>query len=550
MTNNFENSNRKSNVFSHIIQALKNDLVVVFVFAVIAFLFYFYAINIDSLLANICFAFPISFLLIIISAYLTNKHALSKKNSIFIQIGMGIVGLVLGTVVRMNFFPYGDIAYCGLACALISYIVYLFYPSEQENSYFANLFKFFLLSIFVSLLLFAGFSLLIFTIDLLFRVGSGLGEAFLTAFSFCAYIVFIPLFSYFLFYHRTDSSTKLTKLVFLYLLFPIFCLFILVLYAYFFIAVMSLSLPSNEINMVVSLATVLYLVFYCILQEHRTTKIAKWFYRLGVFIMMPLIILQIISVAIRISTYGLTPARVSSVAFILFSVMSLILIAIKNGQYFKSCLLVLAVLVLIVTISPLNMYDVSYISQVNRLKSMLTKFGMLENGKLVNHDREKLDNILTSHDKSMLISATSFITGYDYYHKGLPAFLEGYDNDPYQFYGFSDNLYDYSGKFELYYNHFEFLDYTEQVVDISQHNKLFFFSKYEYIGMERIAIEIDGEEYNITDFLLSLNDTDKHTQIIYELDSISFVFSEISFTYNDKDKHFSHYRISGCALKK
>ena len=69
--------------------------------------------------------------------------------------------------------------------------------------------------------------------------------------------------------------------------------------------------------------------------------------------------------------------------------------------------------------------------------------------------------------------------------------------------------------------------------------------------MERVAIEIDGEEYNITDFLLSLNDdTDKHTQIIYELDSISFVFSEISFTYNDKDKHFSHYRVSGCALKK
>ena len=418
-------------------------------------------------------------------------------------------------------------------------------------------------------ILFGGLSLLIFAFQSLIFEFDGY-ELYGCTGAFCLLVFAVNVFVYYLFYRRQEeSSGKAFKVIFLYILLPIFFTLIAVLYIYLFKALILWKLPNGQINWFVSFASCFYIVFYFILREYQNLGVVKVFYKFGAFAFIPLICIQIPAYFIRLNAYGFTGWRFSSLLFIIFSVITIALTFVKKGAFTKYSILLLAGIILFASVTPFNLINSAYKSQYKRMMFVLNKYEMLEKddggksdkiggmsgGKLAAYDKDELNKKITEEDRQKLLSSFNYIV-----HKSslpLPEWMNSkeYGRPSFEMlFGLKseveedDEIYkSYSvdkAKEAIYIEDFVKM----QEIDAGKSSWGTKDGKYQDYATElpHAKFELEGQTFDITDFILEERDNSSDGYLWYNLDDQKVLcITNYNYCWNKELSLFRNYNFSG-----
>ena len=211
---------------------------------------------------------------------------------------------------------------------------------------------------------------------------------------------------------RTPS--KAYKVVFAYAELPIFLLLLGILYLYLIKIACSLHLPDGGVNSYTVMADMLYLFnLFAVSVFAPSQPLARFFRRFGGLLLLPVLVMQSIAVGVRIYYYGLTLSRM---ILLLFMAITL---AIAVGSFVRKigvshALGFSAILVILLTVTPLNVVNLPLWQQSAALKQVLRENGMFENGKIVQKDD------LPEQAKQKITEAYDYLNSYS---DNLPSYL-------------------------------------------------------------------------------------------------------------------------------
>lgn len=216
------------------------------------------------------------------------------------------------------------------------------------------------------------------TVDTLFKVG-WLRQIWPELFGFSAFIlhpiVFCSSFPSSFEKLKNEDHPKPVRLLAQYVLLPVVFIYFFVLYAYFGTSFLGDGLPRGVVGyMTLSAAVVGLLTFITLIPLERNTqftwvKKVSWVFHA---LVLPLLILSFWSVWVRAHQYGLTEPRY---AMYLFTGWFIIIALVRlTGQlsFMRMHFSFFAVL-LLATIGPLSLVDVSLRSQTKQLREFLEK---------------------------------------------------------------------------------------------------------------------------------------------------------------------------------
>lgn len=149
------------------------------------------------------------------------------------------------------------------------------------------------------------------------------------------------------------------------------------LYLYLGKSALERQMPVGIMNWYVSWAVAMYALFYFSCCDRNRTwmgRVLQW----GCLLLLPVVAVQLWCVKIRLDAYGLTSLRWLSLCCTLFG-MCVLLFGITNRKP-RGLYALAAVLAVLLTVTPLNVYDFPASFQAERLQSALARTGLLENG--------------------------------------------------------------------------------------------------------------------------------------------------------------------------
>jgi hypothetical protein len=166
-----------------------------------------------------------------------------------------------------------------------------------------------------------------------------------------------------------------------YIAIPLVAVYTLVLAAYFVKILVTFNWPSGQLGGMVLAYSATGLLIYILssLLENRFTSL----YRL-IFprVLIPIVIMQLVSVAIRLNAYGITESRYYVTLFGIFSIACGIALSLKPVSRNGMIAVLAACLAIFSVIPPVDAFTVSRVSQITRLETMLTAEGILDDGKI------------------------------------------------------------------------------------------------------------------------------------------------------------------------
>lgn len=327
-----------------------------------------------------------------------------------IQCGTAATALITGFLIFYRKIDYCVMVYSGVIIAAALYAIFVFIPRSNSDTYFSNIVKITGFSALICCILFCGILLLEFIFASLFLKINYMGKLLFCTLFFTFFFVFFNIFTFCIFSKRNDKSAgKIFKVVFLYLMFPLYMILVALLYAYFVKLLIVRELPNGQINWFVSLATCFYLIFYYTLIAHKKSLPVKYFFKIGAFIILPLVAVQCVSFNIRVTAYGFTMVRYISFLYIIFSIIAILLTVIKGGAFAKWNLIILAVFVLFALVSPFNAVEAVYKNQLGRMENVLKKNRMFDDGKLLDYDAGEIEKNISDEDRKALFDSFRYI---------------------------------------------------------------------------------------------------------------------------------------------
>lgn len=504
-------------------------------------------LNSESLLMN--FVHPFLALLIFsfpLTLYI-QKNNLSKKCLVEL---ISLIFLYAFTFIVIYFSKiesYRNMRLFGIYCILSILLICTFIPSKNNESYFANLVKYFCFTFFISLIACLGIIGLFALASFLIHEINDMDKVSLTVFYLGYLILFPNVFAYFLFEKINEVSGKAFKIIFLYILFSVFCFLILILYVYLFKSLFTKTMPVGEINWYVSFAMMCFTFFYFILREYKNTKIISFFYKWGAFFLIPLLILQIVCVAIRINAYGLTGFRYSSLLYIIFSLATIslaIIDSVKNTFFVKYSLVCLAFLIFVDTLTPFNLIDMAYRSQYKKFMGVLKKYELYseQENKIFTQKFSDVFNTMDKSDQNLIRGSYKYLTKVsDHKKPDINGFenllieknkILGEDLSPVEYHLFRDD----EACIE-----FDIAGFSRIKKD--------YCSLYE--GSDRLLLKISEEmQIDLTDFVISHEDNTEPYLTYKVNDKLTIVFINFDARYNPKTKRYSRIYMSYYLLEK
>ena len=198
----------------------------------------------------------------------------------------------------------------------------------------------------------------------------------------CGWAILAPVGMLALLPERGENESESDRAVaFLFwILLPASLLLLAILYLYLGRIVITRSMPSGELNWFGSIALAAYVFFWLSLRG-STRRFFRLFIRWGWASLLPVLAMQLVGIAIRYHSYGLTAPRYAGMITLSFGMVALILAAFKRGSL--GLFIYIAVAGLIFTVSPLNIIDVPIRNQEARLKAVLEKTGLLKGDELL-----------------------------------------------------------------------------------------------------------------------------------------------------------------------
>lgn len=164
------------------------------------------------------------------------------------------------------------------------------------------------------------------------------------------------------------------------LVFPWYVFLLLILYLYIGKIIIKQAMPVGEMNWYASLAMLGYGFFYFFWNDIRKAWFDK-FMRWGLVLFLPILMVQFYGIWIRYNAYGLTSLRYASMICTACGVLMLAFRFLRQG--IRSLFLLGAVLILVFSISPLNIMRVPLHEQQARLITLLEQEGLYENSRIV-----------------------------------------------------------------------------------------------------------------------------------------------------------------------
>ncbi|MBU5292513.1 DUF4153 domain-containing protein [Anaerosalibacter bizertensis] len=317
------------------------------------------------------------------------KKDMKKLNEVFIYI-LGIGALVLYYFYLLNDFKDTSIIrYIGLSIFL--YLGFLYIPwlgnKKHYENYIIKVLGNFFLTVIYAVVIYFGFSAIIFTIDKLFSINIEW-----KIYYYMALIVFIVLMpSMFLAkipYNNHDFSKvdypKALKVLLLYIVIPLITIYTTILYAYFIKIIVTRNWPEGLVSHLVlwySVITVGVVFFIHPLVDKN--KLAKVFTFWIPKIIIPIIFMMFVSIGIRIREYGITENRYFVLVLGIWVLG--IMIYFSAARKMKNIIIPisLSIIVLNAVFGPLSSFSISKYSQNKRFEEILVKNNMLYKGKIV-----------------------------------------------------------------------------------------------------------------------------------------------------------------------
>lgn len=183
-------------------------------------------------------------------------------------------------------------------------------------------------------------------------------------------------------YAREASDyPRLLEILVSYIAIPLFAAYTLVLLVYFIKIGVTLEWPSGQLGPMILAYSAIGFIIY-ILASRLKNHFAALYQRIFPKVLIPVVIMQLISVYIRLSTYGVTESRYYVALFGIFSIVMGIVFSFRPAAKNGIIALLAAGFAIFSIIPPVDAFTVSRASQITRLQSMLHTAGVLVDGKI------------------------------------------------------------------------------------------------------------------------------------------------------------------------
>lgn len=475
--------------------------------------------------------------------YLTEKLSAKKKYIIQSCVAVISAGLMFLLVHFVKESSYMWMYYMGIVFALVAVTIFIFKPVDNSEAYYANVFKYGLFSALLAFVGFLGAVLLLMAFNYLIHEVRDI-DVFIEVLVIIFFEIFYTIiFAFYFFEQRSKPSGKAFKIIIKNIVLPVYLLLIIILYVYLIKSLITFELPSGQINWFVSSASAIYMLLYFLLQEYKEEKIMKVFYKFGVIVLIPLILVQIPAFIIRVNAYGFTGWRYSSLLFNIFSIIFVIFTFIKKGEFVKFALPVLAGVILFGSVTPLNLIDMAFNSQYKRNTAILEKYGMFDGEKLTDYDPQKIEAEITDEDRKELYETWYYIRTVSEHKK--PSYISEKERGSYSRFDF-EKL--YKIKTEDYKN--------KDSIDWKSADVKFNIEGYSSFTNQQLKFKskenpvFSGFNYDLTEFLLGFDKEQKDPVYIKLDESHTAAIYEIGYTYDKDNKEFTYYRIEYYLLEK
>lgn len=178
-----------------------------------------------------------------------------------------------------------------------------------------------------------------------------------------------------------DHYPLVFKILFVYIVIPLISVYTLILHAYFIRILIKGVWPSSIVaNLVLWYG--IFSIVILFLTERLTAKFkyVEWFKHYFVFAMIVPLGMLFYSIIVRIKQYGFTVPRSLVLYFAIWITINLILIALQKSISAKKIMAITLMTLLVISIGPQSVFNVSFIDQENRTLERLEDFGMIEDG--------------------------------------------------------------------------------------------------------------------------------------------------------------------------
>jgi len=285
---------------------------------------------------------------------------------------------------------------------------------------------------------------------------------------------------------------KFLEILVSYIAIPLVTAYTLVLTAYFIKILVTLKWPSGQLGLMVLAYSAAGLIIY-ILSSLIENRFAALYRMIFPKVLIPVVIMQLISVSIRLNAYGVTESRYYVALFGIFSITCGIILSFKSVSKNSIIALLAAGFAILSVLPPVDAFTISRVSQINRLETILESAGILADGKIT----PKADVPMNLRLESTNILGYLDNRGYTKYVKWLPADFKPYENKKIQSTLGFEPAYD-TGKDMN--NFFANLD-MQTPLNISGYDIMFNTNSYrqmDKIDQPSFDFEVRGEKYRLT----------------------------------------------------
>ena len=286
----------------------------------------------------------------------------------------GLAGIAVGFGISLEVYePLME--FLGVYTSLVLVLLFL-YSGRREHNLLSMLTKDLSFSLASGLAVQLGLLLVQMAVNyLIVEMPDSVNEAFFAFSCSLSSMIFAGMMAALVFRKESIASSGRGFRVFvLRVLFPLYSALLVVLYLYLLKILVLRTMPVGQINWFVSYACAVFMFFYFVLEEFQQERQVALFRRWGAVLILPLIAVQAVAVAIRISAYGLTVSRWYGLLFMGFSTIFMILTLVRQGQYRRLSFLLLAALVVGSTLTPLKGTRVAFWNQQGRLQAVLNRY--------------------------------------------------------------------------------------------------------------------------------------------------------------------------------
>ncbi|MDD2373679.1 MAG: DUF4153 domain-containing protein [Syntrophomonadaceae bacterium] len=275
------------------------------------------------------------------------------------------------------------------------FCAFIWLPSYQGKFDFNSVvlihFKSALTSILYAGVLAAGLASIIGTIDiLLFKVNSD-AYGYMMAivwilFATTYYLSLLPRFNLETELDQTyaleaSQCPRFLEILISYIAVPLVAAYTVVLLAYFIKIGITMNWPTGQLGPMILAYSAAGLIIY-ILASGLENRFAILYQRIFPKALIPIVVMQLISVYIRLSAYGITESRYYIALFGIFSIVIGVVLSFKPVKRNGLIAILAAGFAILSILPPVDAFTVSRNSQITRLESYLQTEGVLVNGKI------------------------------------------------------------------------------------------------------------------------------------------------------------------------